>query len=96
MSLHVFEILSFQTLRFCRFGKVCKRNWLNSNMMVSHAMCILRKTYMNFWFMMCNSYKKIVTSATQALLQLPSSWLRESTFLMLLEIKSKLNQNIRT
>ena len=25
-----------------------------------HAMCILRNSYVNFWFMMCNPYKKLL------------------------------------
>ena len=40
---------------------VFKRNWLNLNMMVLHAMCILRNSYVNFGIMMCNSYEKFYT-----------------------------------
>ena len=48
MSLHILEILLLQTLRCCRLKQILKRNWLNSNMMVLHAMCILRNSYVNF------------------------------------------------
>ena len=46
--------------------------------------------------MLCNSYRKIATPAVKALLLLPSLKLRELTFSMLMEIKLKLTQNIRT
>ena len=34
MSWHILEILSLQTLRFCRLGQAPKRNWLNANTMI--------------------------------------------------------------
>ena len=46
--------------------------------------------------MMGNTHKNIATPANQALLLLPSLWLRDSTFLLLVEIKLKSTQNIRT
>ena len=55
-----------------------------------------KKQLCNFWFMMCNSSKKIAIRAIQALLLLPSSRLCESTFSVLVEIKSKLSKNTRT
>ena len=39
---------------------VFKSNWLNFNMMVLHSVCILRNSYVSFWFMIFNSYKKLL------------------------------------
>ena len=41
----------------------------------------------DFWFTMCKSYKRIAEPAIQALLLFPSTWLCESTFLVMLGIK---------
>ena len=54
------KILSLQTFRCCRLKQVLKRNWLNSNMIGLQAMCFLRNNYVNFCFMMCNLYKKLL------------------------------------
>ena len=43
----------------------------------------------DFWFMMCKSYKRIAEPAIQALLLFPSTCLCESTFSVMLGIKSK-------
>ena len=88
MGLHLLEILSLQTLRCCRLGQVLKRNWLNFNIKVLHAMYILKNSYEKFWFMMCK-YKKLLNLLFQVLLLLLSTPVCESTFLVLVEIKSK-------
>ena len=60
-ALYIIAIGSTDTeKRRCRMREVLKRNWLNFNMMVAHTTCILRNSYVNFWFMMCNSYKKLM------------------------------------
>ena len=50
----------------------------------------------NFWFTMCKSYKRIAEPAIQALLLFPSTWLCESTFSVMLEIKSKYRSQLKT
>ena len=50
----------------------------------------------DFWFTMCKSYKRIAEPAIQALLLFPSTWLSESTFSMLLGIKSKYRSELKT
>ena len=49
-----------------------------------------------FWFTMCKSYKRIAEPAIQALLLFPSTWLCESTFSVMLEIKSKYRSQLKT
>lgn len=52
----------------------------------------------DFWFRMLklNSYKRLAEPAIQALLLFPSTWLCESTFSMLLGIKSKHRSSLKT
>ena len=50
----------------------------------------------DFWFTMCKSYKRIAEPANQALLLFPSTWLCESTFSVMLEIKSKYRSQLKT
>ena len=50
----------------------------------------------DFWFMMCKSYKRIAEPAFQALLLFPSTWLCESTFSVMLGIKSKYQSQLKT
>ena len=50
----------------------------------------------DFWFTMCKSYKKIAEPAIQALLLFPSTWLCESTFSVMLGIKSKYRSQLKT
>ena len=49
----------------------------------------------DFWFTICKSYKRIAESAIQALL-FPSTWLCESTFSVMLGIKSKYRSQLKT
>ena len=50
----------------------------------------------DFWFTMCKSYKRIAEPSIQALLLFPSTWLCESTFSVLLGIKSKYRSQLKT
>ena len=50
----------------------------------------------DFWFTMCKLYKRIAEPAIQALLLFPSTWLCESTFSVMLEIKSKYRSQVKT
>ena len=50
----------------------------------------------NFWFTMCKSYKRIAKPAIQVLLLFPSTWLYESTFSVMLGIKSKYRSQLKT
>ena len=50
----------------------------------------------DFWFTMCKSYKRIVEPAIQALLLFPSTWSCESTFSVMLGIKSKYRSQLKT
>ena len=47
------------------------------------------KNLCDIWLAMCNSYKKVAEPAVQALLLFPLTWPCESTFSVLLGIKSK-------
>ena len=50
----------------------------------------------DFWFTMCNSYKRIAEPAIQALSLFPSTWFCESTFSVMLGIKSKYRSQLKT
>ena len=59
-------------------------------------MCTLRKIWEIFG-LRCASYtKKIAEPAIQALLLFPSTWLCESTFSVMLGIKSKYQSQLKT
>ena len=49
----------------------------------------------DFWFTMCKSYKSIAEPAIQPLLLFPSTWLCESTFSVMLGIKSKYRSQLK-
>ena len=50
----------------------------------------------DFWFTMCKLYKRIAEPTIQALLLFPSTWLCESTFSVMLGIKSKYRSQLKT
>ena len=54
------------------------------------------KNLVDFWFTMCKSYKRIAEPVIQALLLFPSTWLCESTFSVMLGIKSKYRSQLKT
>ena len=54
------------------------------------------KNFGDFWFTMCKSYKRIAEPAIQALLLFSSTWLCESTFSVMLGIKSKYRSQLKT
>ena len=54
------------------------------------------RNFSYFWFVMCNSYKRIAEPTFQALLLFQSTWLCESTVSVLLGIKLKFKSQLTT
>ena len=59
-------------------------------------MCTLRKILCDFLFLMRHSFRRIVESVIHILLLFPSTWVCESAFSVLLEIKSKFRSQLKT
>ena len=82
--------------RHCRLGQVCKEELIELQHDGFARNVYSEKNLGNFWFTMCKSHKRIAGSAIQALLLFPSISLCESTFSVMLGIKSKYRSQLKT